>query len=293
MTHDLFEQLKVAYSEENLTFLTREILKLYKNNQTEALHKLIRIADPGQGFPSEKSNKVFARLMMLYHPDKTGYFQSELARLNQDKNLTELEKYTHIFQALKFKYADHEKKVTFSPSIDEDIVFEDEETGNSYYSSEDDDDYYFNETGSVNSFYNVFRRMNYGPEKIEIPAFLLEDLDELELCGRNMDDLDGISHAKHLQRLELSDNSLYDLTELSTLEQLEELYVSNNQISLLDPLSQCERLRVLDIADNEINDISPLHELVHLEYLNISGNRIPASQITHFKALNPECLVIE
>lgn len=292
MINDLFEQLKGAYSEDNLTFLTREILKLYRNNQIDALHRLIKLVDGGAGMP-EKSSKLFARLMMLYHPDKTAHLQSEIKKLYKDNNLKELEKYTHIFQALKFKYADHDKKVTLSPSINEDIVFADEDRGDSYYGPDDEDASYFSETGSVYSFYNVFRRMNYGPEQIEIPAFLLEDLDELELCGRNMDDLDGISHAKHLQRLELSDNSLSDLTELSTLELLEELYIANNQISLLDPLNMCQRLTILDVADNDIDDISPIQNLVNLEYLNISGNRVPASQIAHFKELNPDCLVIE
>lgn len=285
--------LKTAFSAENLTFLTREILKLFKNNQFSAMNLLLRNANGASANETEKDHKVLAKLLMLYHPDKVAFYHHEFERLLRDQNKSRLEHYHHIFFALDFNFNKYEQTVVEVESNDEDLRWEKRETGDSYYSMEADDYDDFNLSEDTdNSFYNVFRRMTYGPENIELPYFLLEDMDEVELCGRNMENLDGIEHCRHLVRLELSDNHLSDVSGLSSLELIEELYLANNQIGLLDALGFLDRLRVLDISDNAIDDISVLNDLNNLEYLNISGNPVSDLQIADFKRSNPDCIVV-
>ncbi len=286
-------ELKTAFSADNLNYLTREILKLFKNNQLSALHRLLRNASGTGAIQFDNDHKVLAKLLMLYHPDKVAFYHNEFDRLLADQNVTQIDNYRHIFYALSFNFEQEQKPADLSLQV-EDLRWEKTEPGDTYYSSESDEyeDSYSSQECTDYSFYNVFRRMAYGPENIELPYFLLEDLDDLELCGRNMDNLDGIEHCRHLVRLELSDNSLSDVNELSSLGLLEELYLSNNQISLADPIGFLERLRILDLSDNDIDDISALNELQNLEYLNLSGNPVPDFQVAGFKQCNPNCVVV-
>ena len=286
-------ELKTAYSTDNLTYLTREILKLFKNNQLNALHRLLRNVSGPNSNQLENDHKVLAKLLMLYHPDKVAFYHNEFDRLLGDQNNVQLATYQHIFYALNFNFNDFEEKLIAYEPQDEDLRWEEKDSRASYYDLEGDDyDDDSIDEYTDNSFYNVFRRMTYGPENIELPYFLLEDMDDVELCGRNMENLDGIGHCCHLVRLELSDNHLSDVNELSSLDLLEELYLANNQISLADPLGFLERLKVLDISDNHIDDISVLNHLQNLEYLNISGNPISDSQVAQFKQYNPDCVVV-
>lgn len=285
--------LKSAYSAENLTYLTREILKLFKSHQFSALHRLLRNANRTSANEADKDHKLLAKLLMLYHPDKVAFYHKEFDRLLHDQNKTALGHYEHIFTALNFNFNEYGQPVIEAEAKEEEFRWEKKESGDSYYSVEADDYDDFNFTDNTdNSFYNVFRRMTYGPENIELPYFLLEDMDEVELCGRNMENLDGIEHCRHLVRLELSDNHLSDVSVLNSLELLEELYLANNQIGLLDALGFLDRLRVLDISDNAIDDISVLNDLNNLEYLNISGNPVSDLQIADFKRSNPDCIVV-
>lgn len=128
-------------------------------------------------------------------------------------------------------------------------------------------------------FIDAVKRKIYGTIDIDLPVYLLEDLDEIEMVEYDITHLTGIDWCKYAIHIDLSGNKIIEIRELATLKRLEELYLSNNKISYIEPLFNLDKLRVLDLSFNDISDISPLFYLPELEYVNLTGNPVSEEQI--------------
>jgi len=288
--HTLYRQLKNAYTSENLTKISEQILRLYHHKQYEPLRALASAI----GVPEHyEGRQLLAKLMMLYHPDRLGHYQRSLESDSMnDRRLADIR---HILIALRtislFEADTATARQDRDPDLpEEEHVWEDPEEACDPDTPEDDAgrDLYYGEND--NSFYTLFKKSMYGRTNIILPSCLLEDIDELELANRGIDSLEGLAYCRHLVTLDLSGNTLTNLEGMEGLGCLEELYVAENRIGYIDALSYLGRLRILDLSGNEVDDLSPLLELEHLELVNLSENPVPQNQIDLLKARG--CLVL-
>jgi Leucine-rich repeat (LRR) protein len=135
------------------------------------------------------------------------------------------------------------------------------------------------------NFYDAVKIRMYGKTKIEFPKWYLENEEEFELSGSDINDLEGIQYCIHVKILDLSGNLINDLCPLWSLTLLEELNLADNRLEDIDMLSHLLNLRILDISNNAIRDISALMELGRLEYVDLSGTKVPAKQVSELEEL--------
>ncbi len=278
---ELYTSLKEAYTAENLGLISGRIIDLFRDRRYDALKAVHQVVNEYNPSIEEKINKIFSRLMMLYHPDRLSQSLNQLEQAYLKGDFEELYTMSHILNVQNLK---PEEVVVSSIITEEDLAeefgWDAAEDGYSYFSdqegSEIDDDAldYTNR-----SFLTALKRRLYGNLNVDFPMYLLEDLEEIEMADYEIEFLDGIEACRLVRVIDLSNNNLTDLTDLRYMHQVERLYLSNNHIGMIDSLSNMIVLQVLDISFNDVDDLSPLFELSHLSYLNIMGNRVPAWQL--------------
>ena len=280
---ELYTNLKQAYTEDNLGRISGRIIDMFRDHKYDALRAVQKVVNEFTPCDEEKVNKVFARLIMIYHPDRLSQSLTQLEQAYERGDFEELYTMSHILNVQNLE----PEQVTVSSIItDEDLAeefgWDNSADGFSYfmdqdgYNQEEED----NDLDYTNrSFLTALKRRVYGNLNVDFPMYLLEDLEEIEMADYEIEFLDGIEACRYVRVVDLSNNNLTDLTDLQHLHQVERLYVANNHIGLIDPLSNLTVLQVLDISYNDVDDLSPLFELSHLSYLNVMGNRIPAWQL--------------
>ena len=125
-----------------------------------------------------------------------------------------------------------------------------------------------------------------------------DSITSLDLNGKKLSNLNGISSFSNLKQLNISNNNLKNLDDLKKLTNLEELVASDNRslsniagikeltkIKKLDMnkcsikdnaliISYLKELRELHLNNNQIKDISSFKDLTKLEKLYLNGNNI-------------------
>lgn len=279
---ELYSNLLKAYTDENLGLVSGRIIGLFRDKKYDALRAIQKVVNEHTPCNEEKVNKIFSRLIMLYHPDRLSQNLEQLEKAYKGDDFEALYSMSHI---LTVQNLEPEHAVLSSVLTDEDLAEEfgwDEETdGFSYFMAGEELEQEMEDNSAFDSrsFISVLKRRVYGNLNVDFPMYLLEDLEEIEMADYELEDLDGISACHYARAVDLSNNNLTDISELGELRQVERLYLSNNQVGLIDALYNLSVLQVLDISYNDVDDISPLFELSHLSYLNAMGNRIPAWQL--------------
>jgi len=287
--HELYCKLKDAYTEENLNLISSRLIRLYKEGQYETIISIANRIKMLTGMAENRINRIFSRLIMLYHPDKLNYYLQDIERLNNAGNSSALFRYSHILTVL-----DKEDDVFNAPLLDfddlfpdgqkwgydeEDLIYFTDLESSELFDGEEEDDWGDYQTISKD-FFSALKRKEYGSLQIDLQYFHLEEMDGvLNLADYEIEDLSGVEFCRNISSLDLSDNSIMDLTKLHSLKQLNELYLSNNNIDEIGILYKLEGLRILDLSGNHIEDIRSLYHLDNLEFLNITGNPIPEGQI--------------
>jgi len=287
--HDLYCKLKDAYTEENLNLISSRLIRLYKEGQYETIISIANRIKILIGMSENRINRIFSRLIMLYHPDKLNFYLQDIERLYNTGDSTALFRYSHILIML-----DQEDDVFNTPLLDFDdlfpdgqkwgydeedlIYFTDLETSELYDGEEPDD---WGEYQTISSdFLSALKRKEYGNLQIDLQFYHLEEMEGgLNLADYEIEDLAGVEYCRNITSLDLSDNSIMDINQLHSLKQLEELYLSNNHIDEIGILYKLGGLRVLDLSGNRVEDIRSLYHLDNLEYLNIKGNPVPIDQL--------------
>lgn len=281
-TGDLYQKLKEAYTAENLGLISGRIIDMFRDHKYDALRAIQKVVNEYTPCTEEKISKVFARLIMLYHPDRLGQSLMRLEEAYKAADFEELYTMSHI---LTVQNLEPEHVMVSSILSDEDLAeefgWDEASDGYSYFMAGEEEFSDLEEEGDFAgpSFLTALKRRVYGNLNVDFPMYLLEDLEEIEMADHELEYLDGIDACRYARAVDLSNNNLTDISELGRLHQVERLYLSNNHVGLIDALSNLRVLQVLDISFNDVDDLSPLFDLSHLSYLNAMGNRVPSWQL--------------
>lgn len=279
---ELYGNLKNAYTEQNLGQVSGRIIDLFREKKYDALRAIQKVVNEHTPCEEEKINKVFSRLIMLYHPDRLSQNREALDKAYGEGDFEALYAMSHILTVQNLE-PDHAvlSSVITEEDLAEEFGWDAQADGYSYFMADEEFDLEedLNPGVETRTFLSVLKRRVYGNLNVDFPMYLLEDLEEIEMADYELEDLDGISACRYARAVDLSNNNLTDISELGELRQVERLYLSNNQIGLVDALYHLSVLQVLDISFNDVDDLSPLFELNYLSYLNVMGNRIPAWQL--------------
>jgi hypothetical protein len=283
---DLYTNLQQAYTAENLHLISSRIIDLFRAHRYDALRAVQKVVNEYTPCREEKINRVFSRLIMLYHPDRLKQSQHQLEQAYGEGDFETLYTMSHILTVQNLE----PDQVTVSSILTEEDLAEEfgwdaQDDGYSYFRDyQEEDPELEDEMGYTSrSFLTALKRRVYGNMNVDFPMYLLEDLEEIEMADYEIESLDGIESCRYARVVDLTNNNLTDLSELGQLRQVERLYLANNHIGLVDPLSNLTVLQVLDISFNDVDDLSPLFELSHLSYLNVIGNRIPSWQLEQLR----------
>lgn len=108
----------------------------------------------------------------------------------------------------------------------------------------------------------------------EITTTVMETLSSLDAKERGIRHLDGLEHGVNLEELNLWGNEISELQPLQNLTQLQMLWLGGNEISVLQPLQNLTQLQVLSLWRNRIGDLSPLSGLTQLKQLRLQSNMV-------------------
>jgi hypothetical protein len=279
---ELYTNLKLAYTAENLHLISSRIIDMFREHQYDALRAIQMAVRDFTPLEEEKINRVFSRLIMLYHPDR---LNQSLVQLEEAFSRGDFELLYSMSHILTVQNMEPEQVTVSSMLTEEDLAeefgWDEQADGYSYFMDQEEFDAEMEDEleFTSRSFLIAVKRQVYGNLNVDFPMYLLEDLEEIEMADHEIESLEGIESCRYARVVDLSNNNLTDLTELGTLHQVERLYLANNHIGMIDPLSNLIVLQVLDISYNDVDDLSPLFELNHLNYLNAMGNRVPEWQL--------------
>jgi len=278
---DLYDNLKKAYTPENLHLISSRIINMFREHQYDALRAVQKVVNEYTPCNEEKISKVFSRLIMIYHPDR---LSQSLGILNEALGEGDFESLFSMSHILHVQNLEPEHVSVSSILSDEDLAeefgWDGADDGYSYFMDQEEENNLQDEAEFISrSFLSALKRRVYGNLNVDFPVYLLEDLEEVVIADYELDPVEGIEACRYAKAVDLSNNNLTDLSELGYLRQVERLYLSNNHIGMIDSLSNLVILQVLDISFNDVDDLSPLFDLRNLSYLNVIGNRVPGWQL--------------
>jgi Leucine-rich repeat (LRR) protein len=278
----------VAYSDKNLNRIAGQIIGAYKARDYDILRKIESIVSEFIEIEiNPKINKCFSKLLKIYHPDKGNAYREHIQKLYQENKTDELNQFAHIFQVQNFESVAQECLIDEDIGYEPEYVWDYDQSGYGYYDDFGEETRQDNINPAEfwdNSFFGAVKRKIYGTSSVEMPAYYLEDLEEIDMADYEIDNLDGIEHCLHVKRLDLSGNQIVDLVSLARLNKIQELLLSDNQIFIIDELRFLKNLRILELSGNFVDDISPLFALENLEYVNLMGNPVPSFQIRQLES---------
>jgi Leucine-rich repeat (LRR) protein len=282
----LYQNLKDAYTPENLGVISGRIIGMFREHRYDGLRYMQKVIDEYTPCREEKINKVFSKLIMLYHPDRLSHTLSRLNEAFKRGDFEELYTMSHI---LHIQHLEPEQVTVSEVITDEDLAeefgWDEGMDGFSYFTGQEEVDEEPESDYQIHSFLLALKRRVYGNLNVDFPMYLLEDLEEIDMADYELESLEGIEACRYAKIVDLSNNNLTDLSELQDLHQIERLFLSNNHIGMIDVLSNLTVLQELDLSYNDVDDLSPLFELSHLNYLNVMGNRIPSWQLEQIEAM--------
>ena len=286
---ELYNKLLEAWSNQNLNKITVTLINLYKNEQYGTLKQIASMINETINFTVDEEARYFPRLMMLYHPDRGDFHRNEINRLAEANDYDGLLSYSHILllnriDEIAVTLASYED-IDYSPVYEWDIQADGFTIVNEQSSSVQEKTTSRRNTHSHLNFYDAVKMRMYGKTRIEFPTWYLENQEEIELSGSDINDLEGIQYCIHVKILDLSGNLIHDLCPLWPLTLLEEVNLADNRLEDIDTLSHLSNLRIVDLSNNPIRDISPLMELGRLEYVDLSDTKVPLKQIAILEEL--------
>jgi Leucine-rich repeat (LRR) protein len=279
---DLYSNLKEAYTAENLHLISSRIIDFFRQHRYDTLRAIQREVNTYTPCNEEKINRVFSRLIMLYHPDRLNQAVERLEEAFRQGDFEGLYAMSHILNVQHMK----PDQVTVSSVLSDDDLAEEfgwdaGDDGYHYFMDREEYDEELEQEMDLShrSFFSALKQRIYGNLNVDFPMYMLEDLEEIDMADYEIESLEGIEACRFARVVDLTNNNLTDITELRDLVEIERLYLSNNHIGMIDSLCFLENLQVLDISHNDVDDLSPLFDLEQLSYVNVMGNRVPAWQL--------------
>ncbi len=118
------------------------------------------------------------------------------------------------------------------------------------------------------------RTLNALEENVDNFYSEIQELPEIFLSKKQIDDLTPLRGLVALERLFLDTNQINDISALSKLINLKGLDLSSNQIENTKPIGNLPSLQWVNLAHNRIRHIKALSGLINLKKLNLSQNYI-------------------
>lgn len=293
---ELYHRLLEAYSDQNLNQITANLIQIYKSRHYDLIREISGSISEFIPIDTEKINKCFSKLVMLYHPDKGPNYRNEIEKNFQIGDLRKQNQLSHIFLIEFINDLSDDAMVPDDIDYVPEYGWEENLDGFTYFTDQDVevmDDYHFPNSEKKQrkvSFINAFKRKVFGNADIEFFWNQLGNMEELEIADYEITDLEGVESCRNIKRLDLSGNHITELSRLWTLTKLEELFLAENKILNIDALKNLRNLKVIDLSNNLINDISPLFYLIQPEFINLSGNKISQNML---KKLRKEgCIIL-
>jgi hypothetical protein len=278
----LRDRLTQAYTPENLNRITYKIIAAYRNRNYVYIRNLagrIGIQDK-----KDRINRLFLKLIALYHPDRLAYYRRQITALDSRSDTKRLDQLAHIFQSLE--YVDSEKTISQA----EFAAADDQDETDIWHSPDparrnrafDPAEFKLWPIDDDRDFLSALKHKEYGNTGAGFSEYDLSLIDEIELSGYGISDLTGIHLCTSLSSLDLSSNNISDINGLHHLHLLEDIDLSFNRVVDIGALIELQNLGDIDLSFNRVRDILPLLNLNSLKHLNITGNPIPASQAHEF-----------
>lgn len=276
---DLQKKLEAAYSVDNLNKIALALINMYKTKDIAGLKRISGAITDFIEIEISADGKGFAKLISLYHPDRSSFYITEIQRLAEQNNFDGLLNLTHILKLERIdlaasSFVDYDA-IDYSPVYQWDINTD----GFTVYDEKKQKTKNKKQAKSKYNFYDAVKIRHYGHTNIEYPSYYLEDFDEFELSESDIDDLDGIQFCIHAKSIDLSGNQIYDISPLLNLVGVEELNLSGNTIESIDGLDNLVNLKRLYLADNPVSEISVLYNMAKLEYVDLTGTNVDKAQI--------------
>ena len=118
---------------------------------------------------------------------------------------------------------------------------------------------------------------------------------ELDLSGRELEDLSGLERLSCLERLDLSRNrigNLYVFQIFASRSCLVELNLAFNQIASLKYLTALSALESLNLYGNPLESIQALKTMTSLTWLNVGSCGLTEDQIFELQYALPNCEIV-
>jgi len=93
---ELYTNLKVAYTAENLGRISGRIIDMFRDHKFDALRAVQKVVNEYTPCSEEKINKVFSRLIMIYHPDRLSQSLNAMEHAFKKGDFEELFTMSHI-----------------------------------------------------------------------------------------------------------------------------------------------------------------------------------------------------
>jgi hypothetical protein len=297
MIDRLYNELRAGITVSRLKEISIAVIARYKRKDHAFLNRFAR--DRGIDSRRDDANRIFARIIQIFHPDRINKILNEIEDHYRRKNVAALKRMQELYlfdsagiyesaAASEVRHGDYSCDVQEDfdytdddfgydeDSFDGDAAGEDEDA--EYFNAGEDDDVYRSE--EEYTFIDAVTHHFVGNLDYRLTPDDLKNLDgELDLSGSDIDDLSGVEHCAHLSVLNLSGNNLVRITLLGRLVNLDLLYLSENRIEDISCLRGLSELRELDVSFNYIEDISPLLELKSLNYVNLVNNPVGNKKI--------------
>lgn len=268
-----FSRTQIA---DRLKVISIELIAAHRKGNTVLLDRFAIQAGLWDGESTERPNRLFMKLIQIFHPDRLDLIMQEIAECQARSDLNRLKTIeTRLNLNPSQTQIDGFEGQSFSWSIHPgDFGFGEAEWGD----HEDGADLYYERKGSKRSSINIteaMRREHFGNLDLNLTREDLEEMDgELELPDMDIESLSGLQFCRHLTGLNLAANCIHDINPLRFLRNLEWLDLSGNQIEDADCLERLGRIRELDLSDNDIDDVRFLEGMTGLRLVNLSGNPV-------------------
>ena len=137
---DLYNNLKEAYTPDNLNLISGRIIHMFQEHQYDGLRAVQKVVNEYTPCAEEKINKVFARLIMFYHPDRLSQSLDLLEKAYSEGDFEQLFSMSHILHVKNLEPG----QLTLSSIItDEDLAeefgWDGADDGYSYFMDQEED----------------------------------------------------------------------------------------------------------------------------------------------------------
>lgn len=261
--------------EERLKRISQSIIEAYRAKDAEFIRRYALQAGIGADLASAPLNKLFGRVIQVFHPDRVRAAQERVASGGSADAFLALREFRERPASAAGSRADafdrerEEEEYAFG---EEDFGYAEADLDDFEYGTDrlDGDD--FEGSGGMDILEAIKRAYLGNLDGYPTPLELEMLEGELDLSGMDIDDAEGAQWLKSLSSLVLAGNRIDSCVAIGEMHRLESLDLSGNALEDADPLAELEFLAELDLSGNDIDDFAFLARLPSLRYVNLAGN---------------------